>query len=205
VAGAALHSALAAGWARRVVAQATSWGLLAMMQPGSRLLSRPAARLPSCPAAQLPSRPAAQLLGCSAARLLGCPAHARKLPLGPRTHPPRPAPPRPRPPPSLPPQAISFLPEEDEEAKAALARWIGAFARALQVHVQPEADISALLLGKLPIHELVAVVQAPNRPLKVGHRVCRGGAPVVRVAAAAPPGAGGVAGVPERAAAAGGC
>jgi putative membrane protein len=48
-----------------------------------------------------------------------------------------------------------------------MARWIVAFCRSLQVHLQEEADITALLLGKLPMAELTALAQAEHRPLKV--------------------------------------
>eukprot|EP00798_Chlamydomonas_sp_ICE-L_P023438 gene23438-30723_t len=66
-------------------------------------------------------------------------------------------------------QGATLFPEEDIEAKKALARWTIAFSRALRIHFQPEVLLENELVGILKPNELRMLRAAPHRPVQAMH------------------------------------
>ncbi|KAL6757845.1 Bestrophin, RFP-TM, chloride channel-domain-containing protein [Haematococcus lacustris] len=66
-------------------------------------------------------------------------------------------------------QGATLFPEDNPEAKKALARWMVAFARALRIHFQPEVTLESELSTILTPKELDMLKAAPHRPVKAIH------------------------------------
>jgi len=66
-------------------------------------------------------------------------------------------------------QAETLFPDDDEEAKKALARWMVAFARSLRIHFQPEVTLESELQSILTPAELEMLKNSQHRPVKAIH------------------------------------
>lgn len=66
-------------------------------------------------------------------------------------------------------QGATLFPDDDPEAKKALARWMVAFSRALRIHFQPEVTLESELSSVLTPKELDMLKAAPHRPVKAIH------------------------------------
>lgn len=60
-------------------------------------------------------------------------------------------------------QGATLFPDEDVEAKKALARWTVAFARTLRIHFQPEVTLEAELKEILTPAELEMLMKSQHR------------------------------------------
>lgn len=66
-------------------------------------------------------------------------------------------------------QAATLFPDDDPEAKKALARWMVSFARALRIHFQPEVTLESELSNILTPKELEMLQSAPHKPVRAIH------------------------------------
>ncbi len=66
-------------------------------------------------------------------------------------------------------QGATLFPDDQPEAKKALARWMVGFARALRIHFQPEVTLESELNNILTPQELEMLKAAPHRPVKAIH------------------------------------
>lgn len=68
-------------------------------------------------------------------------------------------------------QAATCFPDEQVEAKQAMARWTVAFARALRIHFQPEVKIEDELKNILQPKELEMLVRSQHKPVRCIHMI----------------------------------
>ncbi len=68
-------------------------------------------------------------------------------------------------------QGATCFPDDQVEAKKALARWVVAFARALRIHFQPEVTIESELKNILTPAELEMLSKSQHRPVRAIHAI----------------------------------
>ncbi|KAG2483307.1 hypothetical protein HYH03_017810 [Edaphochlamys debaryana] len=68
-------------------------------------------------------------------------------------------------------QGATCFPDDQVEAKKALARWVVAFARALRIHFQPEVTIESELKNILTPAELEMLAKSQHRPVRAIHAI----------------------------------
>ncbi|KAG2485723.1 hypothetical protein HYH03_015607 [Edaphochlamys debaryana] len=68
-------------------------------------------------------------------------------------------------------QGATCFPDDQVEAKKALARWTVAFARALRIHFQPEVTIESELKNILTPAELEMLARSQHRPVRAIHAI----------------------------------
>ncbi|GIL87210.1 hypothetical protein Vretimale_14310 [Volvox reticuliferus] len=66
-------------------------------------------------------------------------------------------------------QGATCFPDDQVEAKKALARWTVAFARALRIHFQPEVTLESELKNILTPAELEMLAKSQHRPVRAIH------------------------------------
>lgn len=69
------------------------------------------------------------------------------------------------------PQAATCFPDDQVEAKKAMARWTVAFSRALRIHFQPEVTIESELSAILTPKELEMLQRSQHRPVRAIHAI----------------------------------
>ncbi|KAG2441883.1 hypothetical protein HXX76_003490 [Chlamydomonas incerta] len=68
-------------------------------------------------------------------------------------------------------QGATCFPDDQVEAKKALARWVVAFSRALRIHFQPEVTIESELKNILTPAELQMLAKSQHRPVRAIHAI----------------------------------
>ncbi|GLC45340.1 hypothetical protein PLESTM_001722000 [Pleodorina starrii] len=68
-------------------------------------------------------------------------------------------------------QGATCFPDDQVEAKKALARWVVAFARALRIHFQPEVTLESELKNILTPAELEMLAKSQHRPVRAIHAI----------------------------------
>ncbi|KAG2451668.1 hypothetical protein HYH02_003448 [Chlamydomonas schloesseri] len=68
-------------------------------------------------------------------------------------------------------QGATCFPDDQVEAKKALARWVVAFSRALRIHFQPEVTIENELKNILTPAELQMLAKSQHRPVRAIHAI----------------------------------
>ncbi|KAG2451683.1 hypothetical protein HYH02_003463 [Chlamydomonas schloesseri] len=68
-------------------------------------------------------------------------------------------------------QGATCFPDDQVEAKKALARWVVAFSRALRIHFQPEVTIESELQNILTPAELQMLAKSQHRPVRAIHAI----------------------------------
>lgn len=61
-------------------------------------------------------------------------------------------------------QALGYIPDTQPELQEMMCRWVVAYCRSLQCHLRAKENLERELLGKLPPHELKALLAATHRP-----------------------------------------
>ncbi|GLI71678.1 hypothetical protein VaNZ11_016960, partial [Volvox africanus] len=68
-------------------------------------------------------------------------------------------------------QGATCFPDDQVEAKKALARWVVSFARALRIHFQPEVTLESELKNILTPAELEMLAKSQHRPVRAIHAI----------------------------------